>query len=584
MYIKELHVQRFRGFSDLKVRPKSHVVVMGEPAAGRSDLIEAIARVLDTDSSRTRITTELDFHNQDTSLPIQISVTIADLGPDLEQSFLEHLEFWDQIDDELLLENDIPEDVDGERYASVLRLEYRARWLPAEERCEEWVHYPKESEPDTDAFVHTRRRDIADLGFGVLHWDTARSLDLGARSSFRRVIEGSEGDDFATALAQYVHDVGQAAGQFTESMQVQGALLNVFEPLLRLLNITEADLAQVIQFAPDGGSPSGLLRSLRPSIDFDDGSGYLPVWRRGSTTTSLIHIAEALALSSSEGRVLAIDDLGDNLDAASAVHLSFVVRQSAAQVWVTTRNPSVAEVFEPPEVVRLGRDENNVRFARHGKQPGSKAEAVAAKHWHRNLLPALSYRSVVVVEGPNDFAALHSLALRLAKEQDQPLPATQGVSIINAGYTGSGGYTSVMRLSGTTKDIGLRSIAVVDGDKMEEAQKFVQDNLGMADAVIRLPDGVAIEAALLAGLEDDVMKQSLCDAASSAGLTIPSRLDQLSGNQLTQAILSFMKSNSLHAQFVEALPPENLPPLAIQVLAEAVHAATTTELKGIIQL
>ena len=260
------------------------------------------------------------------------------------------------------------------------------------------------------------------------------------------------------------------------------------------------------------------------------------------------------------------------------------MRQSAAQVWVTTRNPSVAEVFEPPEVVRLGRDENNVRFARHGKQPGSKAEAVAAKHWHRNLLPALSYRSVVVVEGPNDFAALHSLALRLAKEQDQPLPATQGVSIINAGYTGSGGYTSVMRLSGTTKDIGLRSIAVVDGDKMEEAQKFVQDNLGMADAVIRLPDGVAIEAALLAGLEDDVMKQSLCDAASSAGLTIPSRLDQLSGNQLTQAILSFMKSNSLHAQFVEALPPENLPPLAIQVLAEAVHAATTTELKGIIQL
>ena len=584
MYIKELHIQRFRGFSDLQVRPNGHVVVMGEPAAGRSDLIEALARVLDTDASRTRITTELDFHNQDTSLPIQISVTLAELGPDLEQNFLEHLEFWDQIDDELLLENDSPEDMDGERYESVLRLEYRARWLPAEERCEEWVHYPKEFEPDTDAFAHTRRRDIADLGFGVLHWDTARTLDLGARSGFRRVIEGSEGDDFATALAQYVHDVGQSAGQFTESMQVQGALLNVFEPLLRLLNITEADLSQVIQFAPDGGSPSGLLRSLRPSIDFDDGSGYLPVWRRGSTTESLIRIAEALALSSSEGRVLAIDDLGDNLDAASAAHLSFAVRQSAAQVWVTTRNPSVAEVFEPQEVVRLGRDENNVRFARHGKQPGSKAEAVAAKHWHRNLLPALSYRSVVVVEGPNDFAALHSLALRLAKEQDQSLPATHGVSMINAGYTGSGGYTSVMRLAGTTKDIGLRSIAVVDGDKSEDAQKVVQDNLGLADAVIRLPDGAAIEMALLVGLEDDVIKQALCDAASSAGLTIPSRLDQMSGNQLTQATLSFMKNNSLHAQFVEALSPENLPPLATRVLAEAVQAATTTKLKGIIQL
>ena len=87
---------------------------------------------------------------------------------------------------------------------------------------------PRNLNRDTDAFAHTRRRDIANLGFGVLHWDTARTLDLGARSSFRRVIEGSEGDDFATALAQYVHDVGQAAGQFTNSMQVQGALLDVF--------------------------------------------------------------------------------------------------------------------------------------------------------------------------------------------------------------------------------------------------------------------------------------------------------------------------------------------------------------------
>ena len=124
----------------------------------------------------------------------------------------------------------------------------------------------------------------------------------------------------------------------------------------------------------------------------------------------------------------------------------------------------------------------------------------------------------------------------------------------------------------------------MDGDKSEDAQKVVQDNLGLADAVIRLPDGAAIEMALLVGLEDDVMKQALCDAASSAGLTIPSRLDQMSGNQLTQATLSFMKNNSLHAQFVEALSPENLPPLAIRVLAEAVQAATTTQSKGIIQL
>ena len=155
--------------------------------------------------------------------------------------------------------------------------------------------------------------------------------------------------------------------------------------------------------------------------------------------------------------------------------------------------------------------------------------------------------------------------------------------MINAGFTGSGGYISVMRLAGTTKDIGLRSIAVVDGDLREDAKKFVKDNQDLADTIIRLPDGSAIELALLADLADEVMRQALCDAASSAGLIIPARFDQISGNQLTNATSSFMKSNSLHAQFVEALSPENLPPLAVRVLAEAVQAATNQSM-GITQL
>ena len=76
MHVKELHIRRFRGFSDLTVRPKGHVVVMGEPGAGRSNLVEGLARVLDADASRTRITTELDFHNSDTSQPVQITAIL----------------------------------------------------------------------------------------------------------------------------------------------------------------------------------------------------------------------------------------------------------------------------------------------------------------------------------------------------------------------------------------------------------------------------------------------------------------------------------------------------------------------------
>ena len=387
MQVKELNLKHYRGFPELHIRPKGHVVVMGEPGAGRSDLIEALARVLNADTRATGITTELDFYNRDTSQPIEVALTIGELGMVLEQDFLDYLELWDNTEDRLLPETDNLENIDQERYEWVLRLEYRAKWLHDEERCEEWVFYSKDSDPTSDSFPRVRRRDIEKLGFNLLRWGGGRILDLSPRSPFRRVIERAGGNDFATALAQYVQDVGQAAGRFTGSGQIREALSDVVTPISDLLRIPPTDVSQIFNFVPEGGSSSGLLRSLGPSMDFDDGAGDLPAWRRGSTTASLFRIAQVLALSSGGGQILAVDDLGDGLDAASAAHLTTVIRRSAGQAWVTTRISAVAEVFVPQEVVRLGRDTDGARFVRQGKHPETKAENVAAKHWHRNLLP-----------------------------------------------------------------------------------------------------------------------------------------------------------------------------------------------------
>ena len=497
MGIKELSITRFRCFSDLCIRPKGHIVVMGEPGAGRSSLIEALVRVLDPDAGRGRITTELDFHNQDTSQPIHIALTIGELEDDIKQDFLDHLELWDGNEDCLLPATEDIRRIDQGRYEWVLRLEYRAAWLHGEERCEERVFYPKGSDPASNSFVPIRRRDIERLGFNFLQGEGGRILDLNARGAFRRLIERAEGDDFSAAIGRYTQDVSRAAGRFTGSAQIKRALKDVVAPLSELLGISAENGSQLVQFAPEGGSPSGLLRSLGPSMDVGDGAGSLPVWRRGSTTASLFRMAEALALSSGAGPILAVDDLGDGLDAASSAHLAAVIRNSAGQAWVTTRVPAVAEEFAPQEVVRLGMDPRGGHSARQGKQLMTKAEKVVAKHWHRSLLPALSYRAVIVVEGPSDFAVLHNLALRLFEEQGRPLPAARGVSIVNAGSGGSGGYAGVLKLAGAARDIGLRAVGVVDGDTGKDAQDHLQTHGTSADAVVRLPDVVAIELAMV---------------------------------------------------------------------------------------
>ncbi len=250
---------------------------------------------------------------------------------------------------------------------------------------------------------------------------------------------------------------------------------------------------------------------------------------------------------------------------------------------MTTRVPAAAEVFEPQEVVRLGRHLDGIRFVRQGKQPTTKAETVASKHWHRNLLPALSFRSVVVVEGPNDFAALHSLALRMSREQDALLPATRSVSIINAGAGGSGGYASVLKLALSAREMGLKAVGVVDGDTREEAKQHLLNNGGLPDAVIRLPDGFAIEAAIVDGLTDSVIIEAIKDVANAAGIPEPQNLETLAGVDLVRAAISFIKANSLHGPFIDGLSPTKLPILAVNLLNRAVEIASGAE-TGLIQL
>ena len=171
MHIRQLSVHHFRGFSDMPMKPSGNVVLMGEPGAGRSDLINAISKVLNTDVIRAGSTTEVDFHQRNTEIPIEISVTIGDLGPDLEQHFLNYLEVWDTEGDNLIEESESPEEVAGQNREWVLRLAYYGQWLPDQESCDDIVYYPTYSDTSTQSFRRASLPDIYCLGFTLLRYE-----------------------------------------------------------------------------------------------------------------------------------------------------------------------------------------------------------------------------------------------------------------------------------------------------------------------------------------------------------------------------------------------------------------------------
>jgi len=62
MRVCRLEIRNFRGFNSAQILPAGHVLLSGEPGAGRSDVIEALDRVFSPDSARARLPSDLDFY------------------------------------------------------------------------------------------------------------------------------------------------------------------------------------------------------------------------------------------------------------------------------------------------------------------------------------------------------------------------------------------------------------------------------------------------------------------------------------------------------------------------------------------
>jgi hypothetical protein len=132
---------------------------------------------------------------------------------------------------------------------------------------------------------------------------------------------------------------------------------------------------------------------------------------------------------------------------------------------------------------------------------------MAARHVALQLLPAVAARGVIVLEGPHDRAGLQAAAERRLR-MDIPLPAGQRVALADAGaIDASGGSSATPRLCEAARQLGFFTVAVIDGDPNDQA--IINANLTAADAVVRLPDGMAIERALLDGLADEVIHKAL---------------------------------------------------------------------------
>lgn len=581
MQVLRLAIERFRGFESLEVLPRGHVLLVGEPRAGRSDLLLAMKYALDADAARG--VSELDFHNLETANDVVIQVTLGELGSELEQRFLDQLEFWSIQDRELVLDAEDPSELSNEVIPAI-RIECRLRWDPVEERPTAVVYWVKFSDPSSDEFRRVSREDRVALPFVVL--GAGRPLNLAPRGGLRTLIDGHSPGELTTAIDEMVEGVETLAEDLATSDAVATQLAEVLEPILAYLGVSVDEPDEILRFLPEGGTVSGLLRSLAPALALDD-AGFLPLARHGSTTEAQVAAAEAVVTAGSRSAVVAVDDFGDSLDGPSAQHLAALLRDRCGQIWLSTRRSEAALRFESEEIVRLARHSTGSaphRTVHYGRQPRNRGERVAARELDRQVLPAMTAQGLIIGEGVHDRAAFDAIAERLGAEHDVDTPEAFGLRFIDAGG-GDGGIDKVPRVSQLARELGFRVVALVDYDHDEaEAASRLSAAVQSAHAVVRLPKGVAIERALLMGLPDEDIVSALATLNSEYSLPLPGGWQDLEGDELQSAGVRALKSNNgLHAQFVDALPGI-LPPLATRALEAAVECARGLRTDAHVQL
>ncbi|MFI7368216.1 hypothetical protein ACIBO4_39355 [Streptomyces sp. NPDC050149] len=611
--VTRVRVEGFRGWGHLDVRPYSHVLVAGVPRAGRTDLITALARVLDPDAARGAALSDLhqrpvmldsagsapaegaadmaegqteavvdgpadvggtegaagDSASGDNGTPWQpqaavlqrveaaeVEVTLTDFDPDVQQ-------LLDGVLEPLEESGCASEDSDASADAPLCaRLAYRLSYDEEAEALESVVYFPARSNPALGQYARipaaTRRM------LPVVTLDVGQPLQLRAGAGLRRILDEQD----AKAGAAAFEALAQAVAEAVSALSANPAVTEAVNAVLAVGGTGERVgdtpvTAEQVGFRAEDGSVTALLRTLRAALHLDAG-GMLGLAQHGSTVSAVLSMAEAMLLATVPGAVVLADDFGDQLDAPATEHLAALLRARSGQVWLSTRRPEAARAFEPTEVIRLVRH-GGVRSHHQLTRITDRKALVAMRQWHTQLLAALTAPTVAITEGPHDVAVL-SMVDRRQPPSSLPLSA-HGVRLVASGTGGEGGIGQIPRVANLARQLGFRVLAVIDRDK-DSAQ--TADELAKiqatCDAVVRLPPG-AIERAMADGLP----LKALADA--SATLTEYGIPDPM-GGQLTEAAVTnlckVIHKQGLHEQFLEALyaePNAPHPPVISMTLA-----------------
>lgn len=468
MVIKQVAIKNFRGIGNLLWKPPGKLsCLIGRGDSTKTTILEAIELALTNryDPSFG----DVDFFKLDTSSPVEITITIGALPPELlaDTKLGLSLRGWEP-EGELL---DEPQD--GSESVLSIRLTVDEHLEP------QWVAWTERGERRISA------TDRSKLGMSRIGANAAWHLVWSRRS----------------ALSLATDDIQEAKPHLAQALRTVRSTIGE-APLPGLKDVSERveDLAKKLGVAPTYSYRPGLnpfafsLRSGAMSLH----DGHVPLTGAGTGTQRLAAIAvQQLAIA--EGAILLLDEVELGLEPHRLRHLLQLLRNEPAigQVLLTSHSPIAIAELRAPELCVVHNQGGSVEV----RGVGSELQATV-----RASAEALLSRSVIVCEGKTEVG--------LCRAWDREIWQSNGkMPLAQAGtYPIDGMGTNASQRALDLRDLGYRVALFIDADvSLDRRDELKQSGV----KIVEWADGLNTEQRLC----QDLPWTSFCELVEIASET-----------------------------------------------------------------
>lgn len=495
MRIAAVTISNHRRVTDLSIDVRSHLVLVGPNAVGKSTILRLIDAAIGANWSSLFASIE-PRQFRDPSKPLEVEVKLTDLAPD------DMAHFADKV--QVAVGPAAPDVWLTARLTAVVS-------ALDPERVEMTRSFVK---PQVDDSAMTRD-DIRQIGWSYLPASRSPDRELGSgrmsavRSMLRSLnLQVAEGEAIAESLRL-----------LDEALLASTSLGDLRENLAQQLSglypdpVAKGDL----HISLPASTLDDPLADLDVQLERDGAQAPLAAQSDGLRSMAVVALQ---LLTADAARVMAIDEPEIHLHPRAQANLAGMLAEAPGQRIVATHAPAILSQFLPEHAVAV-------------TSSGCRQLPIAAfagdpkrlQHWWvESALEPLTAERVVFVEGISDRILLGAVARLLGHDFDRC-----GVSVVSLG--GAGNFKPAIQLFGPS-GFGLRILGLVDHAEAgypATALGIAPGDLQQHDVLVSTPDleaevvsslGVASTVALLVGsglfAEDGILQAT--GAATSAAL------------------------------------------------------------------